>query len=62
VTDHQDISQLHPEANDDLDSVAARIRPLPREVAPSPEFLSRTRLRLLQLPHEAEPDATRRAA
>jgi len=35
--------------NLELDSVAARIHPLPQEVAPSEEFLSRTRLRLLQL-------------
>ena len=47
----------------DLDSVAAAIRPLPREVEPSPEFLGELRLRLLKLePTRAPRRAPRRAA
>lgn len=33
----------------DLAEVALRIRPLPEDVTPSVEFLTRTRLRLLKL-------------
>jgi hypothetical protein len=60
--EHKEIIQLHPQMNEELEGVAARIRPLPREVAPSPEFMSRTRLRLLQLPPQTGVEESRRAA
>ena len=47
----------------DLDSVAAAIRPLPRDVEPSPEFLGELRLRLLKLePARSTRKDSRRAA
>jgi predicted nucleic acid-binding Zn-ribbon protein len=60
--EHKEIARLHAEIDDELESVAARIRPLPREVAPSPEFMTRTRLRLLQLKPEVEARDNQRAA
>ncbi len=60
--EHKEIIPLHPETSEELEGVAARIRPLPREVAPSPEFMSRTRLRLLQLPPQSAIEESRRAA
>ena len=60
--EHEEIIQLNPETDEALEVVAARIRPLPREVAPSPEFMSRTRLRLLQLPLQTAIEVSRRAA
>jgi hypothetical protein len=62
VMEHEEIIQLHPETDEALEVVAARIRPLPREVAPSPEFMSRTRLRLLELPPQTAIEESRRAA
>lgn len=62
VMEHEGIIQLNPETDEALEVVAARIRPLPREVAPSPEFMSRTRLRLLQLPPQTGIEESRRAA
>ena len=50
------------ETSADLASVAAAIRPLPEEVAPSQEFLARTRLQLLELKPAEEKDSPRRAA
>ena len=47
----------------ELDSVAAAIQPLPREVEPSQEFLGELRLRLLKLePARNTRKAPRRAA
>ncbi len=65
--EHVETRKLHlitnNEANDDaLESVAARILPLPSDVTPSEEFLTRTRLRLLQLQPRANAAAARRAA
>jgi len=60
--EHREINRLQPQMNEELEVVAARIRPLPREVAPSPEFMSRTRLRLLQLPPQTGVEESRRAA
>ena len=62
MMDHREIIELQPQMNEELEGVAARIRPLPREVAPSPEFMSRTRLRLLQLPPQTGVEESRRAA
>jgi hypothetical protein len=62
VMEHEEIIQLHPETDEALEVVAARIRPLPRDVAPSAEFMSRTRLRLLELPPQAAIEESRRAA
>jgi hypothetical protein len=62
VMDHEGTIRLHPETDEALEVVAARIRPLPQEVAPSPEFMSRTRLRLLELPRQAAIEESRRAA
>jgi hypothetical protein len=60
--EHKEPIPLYRESEDELEVVAARIRPLPRDVAPSPEFLSRTRLSLLQLPPQAAVEDSRRAA
>lgn len=60
--EHKEIAQLHTEIDAELESVAAKIRPLPSEVAPSAEFLSRTRLRLLQLKPDADLRDNRQAA
>jgi hypothetical protein len=60
--EHKEPIPLYTESENELEVVAARIRPLPRDVAPSPEFLSRTRLRLLQLPPQAAVGDSRRAA
>lgn len=46
--------------NEALETVEAKIRPLPQNVVPSEEFLARMRLRLLKLTPEAH--APRRAA
>jgi hypothetical protein len=60
--EHKEMIHLYPETDAELEGVAARIRPLPREVTPSPEFMSRTRLRLLQLPAQTAIEESRRAA
>jgi hypothetical protein len=60
--EHEEIVNLHPVIDEELKLVAARIRPLPQEVAPSAEFMSLTRLRLLQLPPQAALEDSRRAA
>lgn len=63
--DHKEKTHLHLVVNNttpELESVAARIHPLPQDVAPSEEFLTRTRLRLLQTDPVAETDNSRRAA
>ena len=60
--EHEETVSLHLVRDEELEVVAARIRPLPREVTPSPEFMSRTRLRLLQLPQESAIEGSRRAA
>jgi len=39
-------------ADEALQEVAARIRPLPPHIVPSPRFIAQTRLRLLNLPVE----------
>lgn len=62
MMEHKEIAQLHVEVDAELESVAARIRPLPSEVTPSPEFMTRTRLRLLQLKPAADLRDNRRAA
>jgi hypothetical protein len=49
------------EPSSELDSVAACIRPLPEEVTPSEEFLTRTRLRLLELDRPARRDSRQAA-
>ena len=51
------------EAKGDLDAVAAAIRPLPREVEPSEEFLGELRMRLLKLEpgHKPRKDSRRAA-
>jgi hypothetical protein len=66
--DHKDKSHLklvHSSdsvADPELDSVAARIRPLSEEVTPSEEFLATTRLRLLKLERTAPSGGSRQAA
>lgn len=60
--EHEEIVSLHPVIDEELEVLAARIRPLPREVTPSAEFMSRTRLRLLQLPPQTGIEESRRAA
>lgn len=60
--EHEEIVSLHPVNEQELEVLAALIRPLPHEVKPSAEFLSRTRLRLLQLPPQAGIEDSRRAA
>ncbi|HLG12410.1 MAG TPA: hypothetical protein VI876_11690 [Dehalococcoidia bacterium] len=62
VMEHKEMISLFPETDAELEGLAARIRPLPREVAPSAEFMSRTRLRLLQLPAQVAIEESRRAA
>ena len=58
--------QLHLVANNeakgDLDEVAAAIRPLPREVEPSEQFLGELRLRLLKLEPGRKPRKDSRQA
>ena len=60
--EHEEIVNLHPVIDEELEVLAARIRPLPRDVAPSAEFMSQTRLRLLQLPPQTGIEESRRAA
>ncbi|HWC29990.1 MAG TPA: hypothetical protein VG845_07915 [Dehalococcoidia bacterium] len=59
--EHKEIVRMFPEADSELEVVATWIRPLPSEVAPSAEFMSKTRLRLLQLPAQAREDSRRAA-
>jgi hypothetical protein len=63
--DHKKQTHLRLVANNEtgseLDSVAARIQPLPQDVAPSEEFLARTRLQLLELRGAAARDSRRAA-
>jgi hypothetical protein len=51
-------------ARDELESVAAAIQPLPRDVEPSEEFLGELRTRLLKLEPRRRPQGggSRRAA
>jgi hypothetical protein len=61
-TNHLRLVANNEAPSSELDSVAASIRPLPEEVMPSEEFLTRTRLRLLELDRKAGNDSRQAAA
>jgi hypothetical protein len=58
----ENLANRRAENEEALQEVKAWIRPLPRDVEPSPEFLRRTRLQLLELAPQAPAPSQRQAA
>ena len=57
-----DLVKRQSDQEEALTTVVAKIRPLPRDLQPSAEFVQRTRLQLLELPVREKKEPSRRAA